>query len=161
MLKCLPTAPPPGRPIAQPPRIPYIERLHPPPFPLPLTLARCLSLMPLHPFILRVLLLSSVSPAVLHSCSSSDRFLKVGIAAQLPSGAHLPDNLDYKSYWNFLLNRHDAYESLPTARLDGISYVQVVLNALSHVPGLTAISYTALPHRQGAPSSNTSTGLTI
>ena len=48
---------------------------------------------------------------------------KVGIATQLPSGTHSQDNLDYNSYWTFLLNKHDAYESFPSERLNGISCV--------------------------------------
>ena len=118
----------------------------------------CVSILPLHPFIPRMPLPSFVSSTL--SCLLTNHFPKVGIAAQLPSGKHLQDNLDYNSYWNFLLNRHDAYESLPTERLDGISYVPIVFNLLSYVLALTTISPAALSHRQEVHSSNTSTDLT-
>ena len=119
-----------GTPIIPCLPVPELERLLPPPSPLP------------PPSVMRI----SPTPPPLHSADAiavvrllllvllfslpSDPFSKVGIATQLPSGTHLQDNLDYNSYWNFLLNQHDAYESLPAARLGGISYVQRVFPRL-------------------------------
>jgi len=108
---------------ARPPTDASPSATHPP--------RRCASLLPLHPFTLRMPSPSSVSfSPILFPCLSSDPFPKVGIATQLPSGTHLQDNLDYNSYWDFLLNQHDSYESLPAARLGGISYVQRVFPRL-------------------------------
>ena len=140
-----------GRPATLPLRV---SNIAPPSATPPPPSERCGYLLLLHPFIPRMPLPSSVSfPAILLSRLSSDHFSQVGIATQLPSGTHLQDNLDYTSYWNFLLNQHDAYQSLPPERLGGISYVP---NALSHAFGLALIFHTALPHPHEAPSLNTS-----
>jgi len=45
----------------------------------------------------------------------------VGQSVQLPSGRHASDNLDYHSFWNFLINKKEAYEDMPAERLEGIS----------------------------------------
>lgn len=49
--------------------------------------------------------------------------LQVGIAAQLPSGNSSDENLDYRSFWEFLLQKQDAYGSVPAERLQGLTWV--------------------------------------
>jgi hypothetical protein len=46
---------------------------------------------------------------------------KVGISAQIPSGAHAQENLNYHTFWKFLLDKRDASEKIPQERLDQIS----------------------------------------
>ena len=82
--------------------------------------------------------------------SNPDLLFKVGIATQLPSGTHSQDNLDYNSYWSFLLNQHDAYESFPAERLDGISCVSAVsvrlLTVLFFTPFMTGSHHKPVAH---------------
>ncbi|PCH39753.1 hypothetical protein WOLCODRAFT_161855 [Wolfiporia cocos MD-104 SS10] len=40
----------------------------------------------------------------------------VGIAADLPSGTHSEHNLDYRDFFNFLLNKNEAHEEIPKER---------------------------------------------
>ncbi|KAG1725077.1 acyl transferase domain-containing protein [Suillus paluster] len=42
----------------------------------------------------------------------------VGISAELPSGPHGTNNLDYPSLFDFLMNEHQAYENIPTDRFN-------------------------------------------
>ncbi|CCM00168.1 uncharacterized protein FIBRA_02196 [Fibroporia radiculosa] len=42
----------------------------------------------------------------------------VGIAAELPSGAHSTTNLDYQSFFQFLLEKREAYEKIPPERFN-------------------------------------------
>ena len=96
-----------------------------------------------------------VLSALLSFRLGSDRVPKVGIATQLPSGAHSLDNLDYNSYWTFLLNQRDAYESFPAERLDGISCVPAASMRLPTV--LVFMPFITAPRlKPEAPSSNTS-----
>ncbi|KAF8530083.1 putative polyketide synthase [Hysterangium stoloniferum] len=46
----------------------------------------------------------------------------VGIAAQLPSGNLAPSNLDHKQFFEFLLNKGEAYERIPLERFNIDSY---------------------------------------
>lgn len=47
--------------------------------------------------------------------------LQVGVALELPSGDFSEMNLDYHSFWQFLLEKRDAYEPIPEERLRGIA----------------------------------------
>ena len=51
--------------------------------------------------------------------------LKVGIAAQLPSGDVTPHNFDHKQFFDFLLNKGEAYERIPPERFNIDSYVEL------------------------------------
>ncbi|KAG1766333.1 hypothetical protein EV702DRAFT_1150480 [Suillus placidus] len=42
----------------------------------------------------------------------------VGISAELPSGLHGIGNLDYSSFFDFLMNEHQAYEKIPGDRFN-------------------------------------------
>lgn len=48
-------------------------------------------------------------------------FPKVGLAAQLPSGPNHSGNLDYRTFWDFLSRKQQAFESIPQERLEGLS----------------------------------------
>ena len=47
--------------------------------------------------------------------------LKVGLAAQLPSGPKSIKNLDYRTFWDFLSHDQQAYGDIPQERLEGLS----------------------------------------
>ncbi|KAH7902819.1 hypothetical protein BJ138DRAFT_1121059 [Hygrophoropsis aurantiaca] len=42
----------------------------------------------------------------------------VGVAAELPSGSYSHKNLDYKSFAEFLSNKGEAYEDIPSERFN-------------------------------------------
>ncbi|OBZ73412.1 putative polyketide synthase 22 [Grifola frondosa] len=42
----------------------------------------------------------------------------IGIAAELPSGSHSTTNLDYKSFFQFLLQHGESYEKIPQERFN-------------------------------------------
>lgn len=42
----------------------------------------------------------------------------VGISAELPSGPHGTSNLDYSSFFDFLMNEQEAYEKIPSDRFN-------------------------------------------
>ena len=44
--------------------------------------------------------------------------MQVGIAAELPSGETSMENLDHKQFFEFLLNKGEAYERIPTDRFN-------------------------------------------
>lgn len=46
---------------------------------------------------------------------------KVGLAAQLPSGPNSARNLDYRTFWDFLSRKQQAFEDIPQERLEGLS----------------------------------------
>lgn len=48
-------------------------------------------------------------------------FSKVGLAAQLPSGPNSAKNLDYRTFWDFLSRKQQAFEDIPQERLEGLS----------------------------------------
>ncbi len=64
--------------------------------------------------------------AIVRSSSTSFHLLKlltfistqVGVAAEIPSGSARKDNLDYHSFFKFLLERGEAYEPIPPDRLN-------------------------------------------
>ncbi|EPQ52402.1 polyketide synthase, partial [Gloeophyllum trabeum ATCC 11539] len=43
---------------------------------------------------------------------------QIGIAAQLPSGSHSDTNFDFDSFFRFLLNKGEAYETIPVERFN-------------------------------------------
>ena len=43
---------------------------------------------------------------------------QVGIGAQLPSGTFSKTNLDYRSFFEFLLQKGEAYEPIPKERFN-------------------------------------------
>lgn len=45
------------------------------------------------------------------------------MSAQLPSGTYSANNLDYNTFWDFLIQRGESYEPIPEERLNGISCV--------------------------------------
>ncbi|KAF9650882.1 hypothetical protein BDM02DRAFT_3185038 [Thelephora ganbajun] len=45
----------------------------------------------------------------------------VGLAAQLPSGPNSARNLDYRTFWDFLSRKQQAFEHIPQERLEGLS----------------------------------------
>ena len=45
-------------------------------------------------------------------------FSQVGIAAELPSGSLSQSNLDYTSFYDFLLQGREAYEKIPMERFN-------------------------------------------
>lgn len=51
---------------------------------------------------------------------------QVGIALELPSGKHSKQNLDYNTFWEFLLEKRDAYEAVPQERLQELMQVKSV-----------------------------------
>ncbi|EPQ58589.1 ketoacyl-synt-domain-containing protein [Gloeophyllum trabeum ATCC 11539] len=46
------------------------------------------------------------------------RIAIVGVACELPSGAHTANNLDYEAVWTFLDEAKDAYETIPMDRFN-------------------------------------------
>jgi len=50
---------------------------------------------------------------------------QVGVAARLPSGPDNPNDLDYRAFWDFLVQKGQARGRMPVERLQGISYVAV------------------------------------
>jgi hypothetical protein len=48
---------------------------------------------------------------------------QVGIAAQLPSGAFSTEDLDYSTFWDFLVKGNNAYEPLADVLSDFPQYV--------------------------------------
>ena len=48
----------------------------------------------------------------------SEVTIQVGLAAQLPSGNTSTDNLDSKQFFEFLLNKGEAYEKIPLERFN-------------------------------------------
>ncbi|KIJ47810.1 hypothetical protein M422DRAFT_248376 [Sphaerobolus stellatus SS14] len=54
--------------------------------------------------------------------SSSIPIAIVGIAAQLPSGHAAPTNFDHKEFFDFLLDKGEAYERIPMERFNIDSY---------------------------------------
>ncbi|OJA18266.1 hypothetical protein AZE42_05820 [Rhizopogon vesiculosus] len=58
----------------------------------------------------------------------------VGISADLPSGPHGTENLDYQSFFDFLINEHQAYEKIPSDRfnIDSVEGVNVGEVAVTH-----------------------------
>ena len=44
--------------------------------------------------------------------------MQVGITAELPSGATAIENLDHKQFFEFLLNKGEAYERIPIDRFN-------------------------------------------
>ena len=49
--------------------------------------------------------------------------IQVGIAAQLPSGTWANTNLDYDGFLDFLYEKHEAYEPIPSTRFSTEKYV--------------------------------------
>jgi hypothetical protein len=43
---------------------------------------------------------------------------QVGISAELPSGSYSDKNLDYHTFFDFLLNKGQSYETVPKERFD-------------------------------------------
>ncbi|KAG2115628.1 hypothetical protein DEU56DRAFT_932582 [Suillus clintonianus] len=58
----------------------------------------------------------------------------VGISAELPSGPHGTSNLDYQSFFDFLMNEHQAYEKIPEDRfnIDALKGVNIGEVAATH-----------------------------
>ncbi|KAG1902324.1 uncharacterized protein F5891DRAFT_1127654 [Suillus fuscotomentosus] len=58
----------------------------------------------------------------------------VGISAELPSGPHGSNNLDYLSLFDFLMNEHQAYEKIPGDRfnIDALNGVNIGQVAATH-----------------------------
>lgn len=56
---------------------------------------------------------------------------QVGIAAELPSGTYSKTNLDYKSFFEFLLEKGEAYEKIPLERFN--TYTCVFTKILLYV----------------------------
>ena len=54
----------------------------------------------------------------------NNRSGQVGVAAQLPSGAQAETDYDYHSFFDFLLNGGEAYETIPPSRLNVQQYVR-------------------------------------
>lgn len=54
---------------------------------------------------------------------TNSKFSQVGISAELPSGSHSHINLDHDSYFEFLLQKHEAYERIPANRFNIEAYV--------------------------------------
>ena len=50
-------------------------------------------------------------------------YFKVGIAAQLPSGVWAETNLDYDTFFDFLLEKGQAYGPIPMSRFNIQGYV--------------------------------------
>ncbi|KAK7035340.1 hypothetical protein VNI00_011871 [Paramarasmius palmivorus] len=66
------------------------------------------------------------------ACSSSGRIAVVGIACDLPSGSYSDKNLTYQDFFKFLQDRGEAYEVIPSDRLNieswhgvGLGHIQV------------------------------------
>jgi hypothetical protein len=60
---------------------------------------------------------------------------------QLPSGEHAEDNLDYRTFWQFLLAKGQAREKIPQNRLEKISWVDLQEDAnvsilTTYIPGI-------------------------
>jgi hypothetical protein len=53
---------------------------------------------------------------------------QVGVSAELPSGPHGTSNLDYSSFFDFLMNEHEAYEKIPGDRFNIDACVCLTLN---------------------------------
>ena len=47
-----------------------------------------------------------------------DPLSQIGIGAQLPSGSFSELDMDYRSFFDFLLNKGQAYEKIPADRLN-------------------------------------------
>ena len=50
---------------------------------------------------------------------------QVGVAAKLPSGPDDPRDLDYRSFWDFLMRKGQSRGKIPSERLQGIAYVPI------------------------------------
>ena len=48
---------------------------------------------------------------------------QVGVAARLPSSPDDPRDLDYRAFWDFLVNKGQGLGKIPLERLKGMSYV--------------------------------------
>lgn len=44
--------------------------------------------------------------------------MQVGIASELPSGKSAVENMDHKQFFEFLLNKGEAYEKIPVERFN-------------------------------------------
>ncbi|KAG2097390.1 hypothetical protein BD769DRAFT_246669 [Suillus cothurnatus] len=58
----------------------------------------------------------------------------VGISAELPSGPHATGNLDYQSFFGFLMNEHESYEKIPGDRfnIDALKGINIGEVAATH-----------------------------
>ena len=59
---------------------------------------------------------------------------QIGISAQLPSGRWTDSNLDYDSFFEFLLSKREAYEIIPQSRFNVHQYVLVLSHFELHSP---------------------------
>ena len=50
--------------------------------------------------------------------NDSDPFTQIGISAQLPSGSWAIEDLNYDSFFDFLLDKGEAYEKIPSTRFN-------------------------------------------
>lgn len=79
------------------------------------------------------------SPIAIVSCSSrsppprdSPFSIKVGVSVELPSGSYSPENLDHKSFFEFLLSSGEAYEDIPSDRFNIEACVVLPTGLISH-----------------------------
>ncbi|KAG2030868.1 hypothetical protein BDR03DRAFT_973938 [Suillus americanus] len=58
----------------------------------------------------------------------------VGISAELPSGPHRTGNLDYQSFFDFLMNEYESYEKIPGDRfnIDALKGINIGEVAATH-----------------------------
>jgi hypothetical protein len=68
---------------------------------------------------------SSQQPIAIVSCPAYPHLqclltypIQVGIAAELPSGEATVENFDHKQFFEFLLNKGEAYERIPLERFN-------------------------------------------
>ena len=52
------------------------------------------------------------------TCEQCLTIIQVGIAAQLPAGSFADGDLDYSSFFDFLLQRGEAYGDIPKERFN-------------------------------------------
>jgi hypothetical protein len=72
-----------------------------------------------------------VSPRRVRLSYPSHSPLQVGIAAQLPSGSYSTEDLDYASFWDFLVGGGKAYEPLANILPDVVQYVNIFSSSIS------------------------------
>jgi len=69
---------------------------------------------------------SRTCPSVLSEDDRADHsHRQVGVAARLPSSPDNPNDLDYRAFWDFLIQKGQARGKMPAERLQGISYVVI------------------------------------
>ncbi|KAG2142363.1 hypothetical protein DEU56DRAFT_979550 [Suillus clintonianus] len=85
----------------------------------------------------------------------------VGISAELPSGPHGTSNLDYASFFDFLVNEHQAYEKIPSDRFNIDALKGVNIGEVSAAQGAFLKDLDLFDHIEFGISSKDAKNMTI